>query len=86
MPWRVKRAGPNLHVDIGMPIDDWEGVLDDIWEELPQGPAVVVIAGEMSGCSTTDAALLRTLCETLVQEGVTVRWVSDLSEAEPHPA
>jgi hypothetical protein len=76
MPWRVKRAGPNLQVDIGMPIDDWEGVLDGIWEELPQGPAVVVIASETSGCSTTDAALLHTLCETLVQEGITVRSVS----------
>jgi len=76
MPWRVKRAGPNLHVDIGVPIDDWEEVLDGIWEELPQGPAVVVIAGDMSGWSTTDSALLHTLCETLVQEGITVRSVS----------
>jgi hypothetical protein len=72
----MRRRGPNLHVDIGMPIDDWEGVLDGIWEQLPEGPSVVVIASEMSGCSTTDAALLHTLCETLVQEGITVRSVS----------
>jgi hypothetical protein len=72
----MRKAGPNLHVDIGMPIDDWEGVSDGIWEELPQDPAVVVITSEMSGWSNTDAALLHTLCETLVHEGITVRSVS----------
>jgi hypothetical protein len=49
VPWRVRKRGPNLHVDIGLPIDDWEGVLDGIWEELPGGPVEVVIRSELSG-------------------------------------
>lgn len=76
MPWQLDRTRSGLSVDLQMPIDDIDAVLEDIHDELPSGSRSVIVRSDISGCSSADAFVVHLLCQILVSEGIVVRSVS----------
>jgi hypothetical protein len=70
MPWSVERAGSILRVDISVPVESWEGLMDEIQSNLDPVPTAIVLPSEITGASTADRDLLKMLWAALGSEGI----------------
>jgi hypothetical protein len=70
MPWSVQRKGSTLRVEISVPIENWEALMDEIQANLKPVPKAIVLPSEVPGASATDKDLLKMLWAALVPEGI----------------
>jgi hypothetical protein len=68
MAWAVRRTGSKLQVDIQLPVDDWEAVLDGVRDRIRPDVTSIVVPRELPGASATEATLLRLLGQALAQQ------------------
>jgi hypothetical protein len=70
MSWYLTRIGSALHVRFGLPVTDWEGLLDAIRGNLDPKPTAIVIPEELEGASRFDADMLKLLLVILAASAV----------------
>jgi hypothetical protein len=70
MPWSIDRVGSTLRVEISVPVESWEALMDEIQANLLPVPKAVVLPSEIPGASQADRDLLKMLWAALGSEGI----------------
>lgn len=70
MPWSVERSGSTLRVEISVPVESWEALMDEIQANLDPVPTAIVLPSEVPRASATDKDLLKMLWAALGSEGI----------------
>jgi hypothetical protein len=70
MPWSVERVGATLRVEITVPVESWEALMDEIQANLKPVPKAILLPSEVPGASKADRDLLKMLWAALGSEGI----------------
>jgi hypothetical protein len=82
VPFEVKRFGSQLRVDIDLPVDDWERLLDLVNAELEGGGIRSVVLPTLDDARPADRAILWAMEEMLKTAGIEIQRPPE-SEAGP---
>jgi hypothetical protein len=72
MPWFVRRSDSSVNVELSLPIDDWDKLLDEIEEHLEPAPKAVFLPATLPNATPLDLDLLNKLWATLRSQGMPV--------------
>lgn len=73
MPWSVNRDGSVVRVEVSLPVDDWDKLLDGIERELDPKPRALFLPATLSRATPLDLDLLNKLWTTLRSQGMPLR-------------
>ena len=70
MTWSITRDGSTVHLDIQMPVEDWDEVMDSVQAALEPRPTAVVLPSVIEGATAADAQMLTILWDALASVAV----------------
>jgi hypothetical protein len=73
MPWSVHRSDPTVRVDISLPVEDWDALLDEIQASLQPMPKAIFLPATLANATPLDLDLLNKLWSTLRSQGMPLR-------------
>jgi hypothetical protein len=73
MPWSVNRSDSTITVDMSLPIDDWDTLLDEIEARLQPAPKAIFLPATLAHATPLDLDLLNKLWTTLRSQGMPLR-------------
>jgi len=73
MPWSVRRSDSAVNVELSLPIEDWDKLLDEIEENLEPAPRAVFLPATLPDATPLDLDLLHKLWATLRSQGMPVQ-------------
>jgi hypothetical protein len=73
MPWSVSRHASAITVEMSLPIDDWDRLLEAIEAELDPAPRAVFLPATLPHATPLDLDLLNKLWATLRSQGMPLR-------------
>ena len=73
MAWTVHRTDSAVTVELGLPIDDWDALLEEIEQHLEPIPKAVFLPATLPHATPLDLDLLNKLWATLRSQGMPVQ-------------
>jgi hypothetical protein len=73
MPWSVNREDSTVTVEMSLPIDDWDRLLDAVQGRLQPAPKAIFLPATLAHATPLDLDLLNKLWATLRSQGMPLR-------------